>query len=218
MEIIPSILEQDWDHIVRKVSLVAPYVDWVQIDFSNATLVPTQTFFDIPTFKELIQKYDQHDNGHPMHFEAHLMVTSPEKYVRQLAQAGFERIIAQVEAADPRLFLEETKLESVEAGLAMDSGTEVSELEPFLEELDVVLVMMAEAGGKGPLQIENIEKVRALRQHFPDLSIEAEDGITPQTAKLLVTAGATRLVPTSFIFKNTDPATVASAIEHLKQG
>lgn len=211
MEIIPGIFEIDFEEIKRKISLVQDSVSWVQVDFSDGTLVPAQTFFDILKFAALIKQYDKHDNGlpaarlpagqgrqgHPLHFEAHLMVTNPEKYVRQLAEAGFERIIAQVEAADPRLFLEEAKLESVEAGLAMDSTTEIEQIEPLLEEVDCVLVMMAEAGSKAAFQPENVEKVRLLRQHFPDLPLEAENGITRETAKLLTVAGATRLVPSA---------------------
>lgn len=186
-EIIPSIFETDFEEIKRKISLVPDSTSWVQIDFSDGSLVPAKTFFDIEKFSTLVKP--------PLHFEAHLMVANPQNYTRQLAQAGFERIIAQVEANDPRLFLEEAKLESVEAGLAMDSTTEISEIEPLLEEVDCVLVMMAEAGSKAAFQPENVEKVRLLRQHFPDLPLEAENGITRETAKLLTVAGATRLVP-----------------------
>lgn len=216
-EIIPGILEKDFTEIERKVSLVAPYVEWVQIDFADGTLVPTLTNWEFPKFTDLIKPYLA--NGHKLSFEAHLMVASPEKYIKPLADAGFRRLIAHVESNDARLFLEQVQFESVEAGLALDGSSALEELEPFLEDIDVALIMGAEAGASGQdLQLENVEKIKLLRENLPDLPIEVDQGVNPTTAKVLKDAGATRLVTTSFIFKNTDPSKVAEAIENLKEG
>ncbi len=184
--IIPTIFEKDWDAIERKVAIVAPYVDWLQIDIADGSLVPAETFLDLAKFGQLVK---------PVSFEAHLMVASPEKYIRMLVDAGFKRLIAHVEANDPRLFLDETEKESVEVGLAIDGATEVEAVEPFLETIDVVLVMMAEMGARGlTLQPENVEKIRAIHQAYPDLTIAAEEGISESSAKMIVDAGATRLI------------------------
>ncbi len=142
------------------------------------------------------------------------MVTSPEKYIKPAADAGFRRLIAHVEAHDPRLFLDAVKHEEVEVGIAIDGPTEFETVEPFLEEVDFVLVMMVEAGFSGAAFLpECLEKIKSIRRYLPHLPIEVSGGINDKTVRVVTEAGATRLVSTSFIFK--DPANVAGAIERL---
>lgn len=212
IEVIPGIFETDWDEIDRKVKLVAPHVSWIQIDFADGTFVPATTCLDFANFSNLTNSSNFTNS---LSFEAHLLVVRPEKLIRPLVEAGFKRLIAHVEAEDPRLFLDQARYESVEVGLAIDGPTPLEQIEPFLEEIDVVQVMLAEAGANGQkLQPENLEKVRAIRGHFPDLPIAASQGISDETIKLVRDAGATRLISTSFLFKN--PAKITEAIERLK--
>lgn len=207
VDIIPGIFEKEWSEIEKKVALAAPYAEWVQIDFADGTLVPAMTFLDLGKFGEL--------GRFGISLEAHLMVANPEKYIRPLADAGFKRIIAHVECNDPRRFLEEMQLESAEVGLAIDGPTELEVIEPFLESIDFVLVMMSEAGASGTdIQQENVEKVKSMRNHYPDLPIEVDEGINDQTIKAVKDAGANRFVMTSFIFN--DPTAVGAGIEQLK--
>ncbi len=216
VDVIPGIFEQDFAEIEKKVRLVAPYVDWVQIDFADSTLVPAASNLEFEKFAKLIASH--RENGHKLSFEAHLMVSSPEKYIKPLADAGFHRLIAHVESNDPRLFLDTAKFESVEAGIAIDGPTEIEHIDPYSDEADMILVMMAEAGASGQaLQPENLEKVRAIHEHMLDLPIEVDQGINDHTAKIAAEAGATRLVSTSYIFKSMNPAQVEHAIETLKK-
>lgn len=209
IDIIPGILEKDFSEVERRVKLVAAYVSWVQIDVADNTLVPNETFLKFDQFVQL-GKLDKAPS-----LEAHLMVAEPEKYIRPLADAGFKRLIAHVEAHDPRRFLDEAKYESVEVGLAIDGPTDLEQIEPFLEEIDVVLVMTIEAGFSGQqLMPETLEKIKTIRRNFPDLPIAVDGGINDKTARLVRDAGATRLVSTSYLFK--DPANIAAAIERLK--
>jgi ribulose-phosphate 3-epimerase len=209
LDVIPGIFEKELSEIEHKVALVAPHAEWVQIDFADGQFVPATSFLDVALLKPLIDRYPA------LRFEAHLMVASPEKFIKPLVDAGFKRIIAHVEANDPRLFLEHAKFESVETGLAIDGPTEAEIIEPFAEEIDVVLVMMAEAGSSGmALQQENVEKVRTIHEHYPNLTIEVDQGINEKTAPIVKDAGASAVVTTSFIFKN--PTQAGELIEHLK--
>jgi ribulose-phosphate 3-epimerase len=209
IDIIPGIFEAEWSTIEAKVKLVAGQVPWVQVDFADGTLVPTVSFLEIAKFSGLTRDYPK------LSLEAHLMVDMPEKYIKPLSDAGFKRVIAHVECQDPRVFLEEAHYESVEVGMAIDAGTNLEQTEPFLEEIDFVLIMSVEAGASGQkLMPETLEKIKILRRNYPDLPIEADGGINDMTAKLVIDAGATRLVSTSFIFK--DPALVSSAIRTLQ--
>lgn len=209
IDIIPGILEEDISEVTRKVKLVAAHVSQVHLDIADKTLVANTTVSDPVALGKLIAAYPH------LSFEAHLMVASPEKYIRSLVAAGFKRLIAHVEAADPRVFLDEAKLESAEVGIAIDGPTELEQIEPFLEEIDMVLVMSAEVGLHGqPFLPESIEKVRAIRKHFVDLPIEVEGGITGETARVVKDAGATRLVATTALFQS--PGGAAQAIDVLK--
>lgn len=214
VEVIPGILEKEWAAIERKLTLVAPHVSWVQIDVADNTLVPNTTFLDFAKFVQL-DKLDQ-SLSH-LSLEAHLMVANPEKYVKPLCDAGFKRLIAHIEAHDPRLFLDAAQYEHVEVGVAIDGPTELEQAEPFLGEVDTVLVMTIEAGFSGQaFMTETVEKIKLIHQNFPDLPIEVDGGINDKTAKIAVDAGATRLVSTSYLYK--DPANIARAIERLKDG
>ncbi len=211
IDIIPGILEKEWKMLEERLRLVAGLVDWVQIGFADNTMVPNTTFLDFSKFAQL-DKYDKFPA-----LEAHLMVSQPEKYIKSLADAGFKRLIAHVEAHDARLFLDQVKYEHVEVGMGIDGPTEFETIEPFLEEVDFVLVMMVEAGFSGGTFLpECIEKIKSIHSYLPDLPIEVSGGITDVTARLVKEAGATRLVVSSYLFK--DPASIASKIEHLKIG
>lgn len=206
VEIIPGILEKEWEMLEERFRLVIGLVDWAQIDFADNTIVPNTTFLDFARFVPLAKQIS---------LEAHLMVANPEKYIKSLADAGFKRLIAHVEAHDPRLFLDAVKHEVVEVGIAIDGPTEFETVEPFLEEVDFVLVMTVEAGFSGAAFLpECVEKIKSIHSYLPDLPIEVDGGITDVTARLVKEAGATRLVSTSFLFK--DPANIAAAIERLK--
>lgn len=210
VEVIPGILEQEFSEIEKKITLVQGLVDWVQIDVADGTLVGNTTFLDFGRLGGLGRL------GERLSFEAHLMVARPEKYIRPLVDAGFRRLIAHVEATDPRLFLEQAQYESVEVGLAIDGATEFEQIEPFLEAIDVVLVMTVEAGFSGsPFLPEAVEKIKIIHRNLPDLPIEVDGGINDQTARVVAGAGATRLVSTSYLFK--DPKQIAAAIDRLKK-
>jgi ribulose-phosphate 3-epimerase len=206
---IPGILETNMEDVALRVSQVSGCVSWVQIDIADGSLVPLDTHTDIQKMKMIIGQYPH------LSFEAHLMVSRPEKLIRDLADAGFTRLIAHVECDDPRLFLEECKGESVEVGLAIDGMTELDAIEPFLEELDLVLIMTIEAGASGqPFLPETVEKIKTLSQNAVSIPIEVDGGMTPETVKIVRDAGANFVVSTSYIF--THPGGVAEAINDLK--
>lgn len=207
VEIIPGIGPQkDWNVIEERLALAIPHTEWVQVDFADNTWVPNTSFMDFGKFKEISDKVS---------LEAHLMVASPEKYIKAAADAGFKRLIAHIEAHEPRLFLDQVKYEQVEVGIAIDGPTEFEEVEPFLEEVDFVLVMTVESGFSGqPFLPECVEKIKSIHSYLPDLPIEVDGGISDKTARIVKEAGATRLVSTNYIFQNPDH--ISAAIEILK--
>lgn len=209
IDVLPGIYAKDWQTFARDVDLVASYAPWIHVDVLDGTMVEEVTVTDFSQLPQL-------KSVHPaISFEAHLIVANPEKYIKPLVDAGFSRLIAHIEANDPRRFLDLAKYEEIEVGLAMDGSTEIDEIEPFLEEVDFVAVLSAEAGSPGQKFLpEALEKIKLIRQNYPDLPIEVIGGITDVNARSVKEAGATRVVATSFIFKSPEHA--EAAIEQLK--
>jgi len=206
VDVIAGILEKEWEQVEDRLRMVAPHVEWAQIDFADNTMVPNTTFLDFAKFKEYADQ---------LSLEAHFMVASPEKYIKAAADAGFKRLIAHVEAHDPRIFLDQVKYEQVEVGIAIDGPTEFEQVEPYLEEADFVLVTTTEAGFSGGVFLpEAVEKIKSIHAYLPDLAIEVSGGISDVTARLVKEAGATRLVANHYLF--ADPSNMSTAIEHLK--
>lgn len=209
IDVLPGIYAKDWQTFARDVGFVASYAPWIHVDVLDGTMVEEVTVTDFSQLPQL-------KSVHPaISFEAHLIVANPEKYIKPLVDAGFSRLIAHIEANDPRRFLDLAKYEEIEVGLAMDGSTEIDEIEPFLEEVDFVAVLSAEAGSPGQKFLpEALEKIKLIRQNYPDLPIEVIGGITDVNARSVKEAGATRVVATSFIFKSPEHA--EAAIEQLK--
>lgn len=213
MIVIPGILETDVQEIERKVGIVAPHVSLIQIDIGDNTIIPCDTIHDSSLLAPVIKKYGT--GG--VKFEAHLMVATPETYLSDVVQAGFSRVVAHVECHSPREFLAEARTHELEVGLAIDVDTEFEAIEPFLEEVDFVTVMTVEAGASGSVFEEAaVEKIKTIHRNLPDMPIEVDGGMTPETAKIVMEAGATHIVSTTYLFKNEQ--NISSAIETLQNG
>ena len=211
MDIIPGISESDIQEVERKVLLVSHLVPYVQIDIGDNTIIPCDLVHDVPLFAPIIQKGIKQGAK----FEAHLMVAKPETYIGDLVAAGFSRIVAHVEAHDPREFLAEARTHEIEVGLAIDVDSDFDMIEPFLEEIDFVTVMTVEAGASGKVfEEEAVEKIKTIHRNLPDLPIEVDGGMTPETVKIVKEAGATRIVSTSYLFNNEQD--IDSAIQVLQ--
>lgn len=208
-DILPGINETTEDTLLHKVALTVPHTKWIHVDIADGTLAQTHTVTDQSIFARIAKMNPD------ISFEAHLMVSQPEKYIKPLADAGFHRLIAHVESNDPRHFLDQAAYESLEVGLAIDGPTEFEQIEPFLDAIDYVLVMTVEIGPSGQAFLpETVEKVRLIREHLPDLPIEVDGGIDDKTVKIATDAGATRVVATSYIYR--DVKRIAQALAHLK--
>ncbi|MDP1722544.1 MAG: hypothetical protein Q8L37_05025 [Candidatus Gottesmanbacteria bacterium] len=208
--VTPAIFTNDEGVLASQANQLAPHAPWIQIDLSDGTMVPDATIMDIEKLKAVIV-------SHPtISFEAHLMVDNPVKYLKPLVDAGFKRIIAQVEAADPRQFMEDAQIESVEVGLALDGASEIDAIEPFLETVDLVVVMTVEAGvADAPFLPESMEKMKSIRHHYPDLPIVAEGNIDERNASLLVDVGVSRIVISADMLLK-DPGSIDATIEALQ--
>lgn len=196
VEVIPGINEKSFDEVSRKLELVIGSVPWVHIDIEDNTLVDIVTYNNPASFKAYASR---------IQLEAHLMVSDPQKYVKPFVDAGFRRLIAHVEGDTIREFVDTACGYQVEVGVALDGPSRLELVEPFLDEVDCVLVMTGNIGPSGtPFLQETLPKIRVIHEEYKDLPIAVDIGITKETAPLAIENGASRLVSTTYLFKEPE--------------
>jgi ribulose-phosphate 3-epimerase len=151
-------------------------------------------------------------------FDAHLMIADPARYLDDFVRAGCDVIIFHIEVVpDPVPLARRIRAAGCEAAVALNPPTPVSAVEPYIDELDAVLVMSVMPGfGGQAFDPSVLEKVRTLRARRPDLRISIDGGIKPDTAADAGAAGATQLVAGSAVFRRD--GNYAAALAELAEG
>ena len=150
-------------------------------------------------------------------FDTHLMMSDPGRYLDDFVKAGCDIIIVQIEAVpDPSEIIKRIKGAGCRASLALNPPTPLSSIEPFLDDLDAVLVMSVMPGfGGQKFDPSVLEKVRAIRKSHPGLWISIDGGIKVDTAILAVEAGVSQMVVGSGVFR--PDGNYAAALAELGQ-
>jgi ribulose-phosphate 3-epimerase len=151
--------------------------------------------------------------------EVHLMVEQPQRFVEAFLASGADSLIAHQEVLDdPWPFIRQLHAAGKKAALAVRPDTPVETLEPYLPELDLALCMTVQPGFSGqkflPESVERISRLHALiGSRNPACELEVDGGITRETGRIAVRAGANVLVAATSIF--ADPEGPAAAVRHL---
>lgn len=195
-DVIPGILEKEWEEVEKKLQIIKPFSKKVHIDFLDGKFSNDKSFFDIEKFK--IYEND-------FFMEAHLMVENPELYLKRLSQSGFKRFLGHIEKmSNVEEFIAKGQIFG-EVGLALDIDTKIEEISINFEDLDTILLMSVKAGKSGQeFMPEVLEKIRSLKQKTL-IPIEVDGGINEATLVMAKKEGAKRFVVTSSIFQNKDP-------------
>lgn len=205
--ISPSVLAADFTKLgeeIRKVQLAG--AKYIHLDVMDGIFVPNISF-GIPVIASLRKCSD-------IIFDVHLMITDPQRYVADFANAGADIITIHYESCDdPAAVISEIKRLGCRAAISIKPATPASVLFPLISELDMVLVMTVEPGFGGQAMIpEALDKVREIReyaiQNGIDIDIQVDGGITPENLKYATAAGANVIVAGSAIFRAQDPAEV----------
>lgn len=203
--ISPSILSADFVNLERDIKKVENAgADWLHIDVMDGHFVPNITI-GVPVTAS-IKKVSS------IPLDVHLMIENPEKYIEPFAKAGADIITFHYEAAKEKTsdIIKLIHSFNIKAGLSIKPKTGPEEIQKYLPELDMVLIMTVEPGfGGQKFMPECAAKIPVIREKSPEnLIIQVDGGINAETAKVCTQYGANSLVAGNYIYKseNTEKA------------
>ncbi len=204
IQITPAILEEELVEIQKKVKIVKPYFKLVQLDVMDGEFVPNHTY-NLPDGIDRLG----------VKVEAHLMINHPEFYIAKWALPNVVTIVIHQEAvSNMEEALRLIKNAGKKAGLAINPGTSTYEIEPYLDNLDLVVVMGVSPGFSGQaFNPDVLEKIRHLKKLKPNLPVEVDGGVNLETKNMILAAGADILAVNSVLFN--DPGQIKENISRL---
>ena len=216
IKVAPSILSADFVNLERDIRHIADCgADYVHIDVMDGLFVPNITI-GIPVVAA-IRKITE------LPLDVHLMIDRPLRYVEQFCDAGADILTIHAEAdteENNQEALKKIREKGVRAAVSIKPGTPASAIDPYMDLMDMILVMTVEPGfGGQSFMADMMPKVRALRKiidvRCPGVELEVDGGVNLETAKVCMDAGANVMVAGSALFKAADQGAFIRSIQAM---
>jgi len=205
VKVAPSILSADFARLGEEVRRVqAANADWVHVDVMDGVFVPNLTIG--PEVIRALRPYAT------IPFDVHLMIEMPERYLERFAESGADLLTVHVEAThDVKGTLARIRRLGMRAGVSLNPGTELARVEPYLKDIDLLLIMAVQPGfGGQPFRPEVLPKIAQAREARDrdglEFEIVIDGGINRETGRMCAERGATVLAAGSALFKSKDMA------------
>lgn len=197
----PSILAADCSILGEQIRDIAEAgAQYVHIDVMDGVFVPSISF-GIPVVETIRKVTDAF-------FDVHLMIVHPIKYIEPFAKAGANGITFHLESEDdPQAVIDEIRRWDLKVGLSIKPGTPIEAVYPYLDQIDMLLIMTVEPGFGGQKYIpESTMRIAQAKRYIDDnnldCDIEVDGGITLETGKTVLEVGANVIVAGSAVFKD----------------
>lgn len=212
IKISPSILSADFANLQRDIQRIET-ADYVHVDVMDGLFVPNLSI-GIPVTSS-IRKVTN------MPLDVHLMIDRPVRYVERFCDAGADIVTCHVEADTEENIheaLRKIHAKGKKAGVVVKPKTPASAVLPFINEVDIILVMTVEPGfGGQKFMADMMPKVSQIRQYIdamnPACELEVDGGVDSRTAKVCIAAGANVLVAGSAVYGAED---IVARIKELR--
>ena len=215
MLIAPSILSSDFSKLEEEIKAVEKAgADLLHLDVMDGHFVPNITF-GAPVIKS-IRKCTK------LPFDVHLMIENPEKYIDDFLSSGADILTFHIESTEKVLEnISKIKKSGKKVGISLKPKTDLNEILPFLDKIDVVLVMSVEPGFSGqkfiPYTVEKIKKLRkVMDERNLSTTIEVDGGINPETVNIVKEAGAEICVAGDSVFKSQNYTNSINLLKNTK--